>query len=166
MARGQIDAAVTLSVLDRLIDQDPRSSSEAPLQRAQAVRQLKNAVKRDLEWLLNNRRIADEPPEALREVSRSLYTYGLPDFSAYNIGSDRDKTRLVRVLQASIKLFEPRLANVRVVPVEVTSTGARKVRFRIEGLLLMDPAPEHVSFDTVLQLNNGEYQVKGEADAG
>jgi type VI secretion system protein ImpF len=166
MARGQTDVAITLSVLDRLIDQDPKSSSEAPLQRAQAVRLLKNAVKRDLEWLLNNRRIAGEPPESMREVSRSLYIYGLPDFSAYNIGSDRDKNRLVRVLQSSIRLFEPRLANVRVVPVEVTSTGTRKVRFRIEGLLLMDPAPEHVSFDTVLQLNNGEYQVKGEADAG
>jgi hypothetical protein len=29
----------------------------------------------------------------------------------------------------------------------------------------MDPAPEHVSFDTVLQLTSGEYQVKGEPGA-
>jgi type VI secretion system protein ImpF len=35
------------------------------------------------------------------------------------------------------------------------------LRFQIEGLLIMDPAPEHISFDTVLQLASGEYQVKG-----
>ena len=34
------------------------------------------------------------------------------------------------------------------------------------GLLLMDPAPEHVSFDTVLELTTGDYVVKGDADAG
>ena len=117
-----------------------------------------------MEWLLNNRRIADEPSEFLREVGRSLYTYGLPDFSAYSIGSAKEQSKLIRVLQNAVKLFEPRLANVRIVPVEMTSTGTRKVRFRIEGLLLMDPAPEHISFDTVLQLNNGSYQVKGDAD--
>ena len=43
---------------------------QAPAPRAQTVRQLKNAVKRDLEWLLNNRRIAEEPSESLRELSR------------------------------------------------------------------------------------------------
>ena len=33
-------------------------------------------------------------------------------------------------------------------------------------VLMMDPAPEHISFDTVLQLNNGEYKVEGGPDAG
>jgi type VI secretion system protein ImpF len=36
------------------------------------------------------------------------------------------------------------------------------LRFQIEALLKMDPAPEQVLFDTLLQLNSGEYQVKGE----
>jgi hypothetical protein len=33
-------------------------------------------------------------------------------------------------------------------------------------MLKMDPSPEHISFDTVLQLASGEYQVKGDASAG
>ena len=37
---------------------------------------------------------------------------------------------------------------------------------RFEGMLMMDPTPELVSFDTVLQLSSGEYQVKGEQSAG
>ncbi len=59
-----------------------------------------------------------------------------------------------------MKIFEPRLANVRVVPLEWRHAGTRTLRFRIEGLLLMDPAPEHVSFDTVLELTSGEYEVQ------
>lgn len=165
MARAQADSSVTLSVLDRLIDTDPKTSSEVPITQAQSVRLLKSAVRRDLEWLLNTRRIAVEPDESLREVNRSLYIYGLPDFSSYSIASPKDQNKLLRVLQGTIKLFEPRLANVRIVPLESTAVGTRTLRFRIDGLLLMDPAPEHISFDTVLKLTSGEYEVKGDADA-
>lgn len=166
MARLPNDFAVTLPLIDRLIDSDPKNSAEAPAPRSQSVRELKSALRRDLEWLLNNRRIFPEPSESLREVNRSLYVYGLPDFSAYNVGSQKDQAKLIRVLQNTIRIFEPRLANVRIVPGEMTTTGTRKVRFRIEGMLRMDPAPEPVSFETTLQLNNGEYQVEGGPDAG
>ena len=119
MARPQTELAITLSVLDRLIDNEPKVSTEAPLHRAESVRQLKSAVRRDLEWLLNSRRIAVEPPESLRDLGRSVYTYGMPDFSFYNIGTAKDQGRLMRVLQNAVKLFEPRLANVRIVPIKL-----------------------------------------------
>jgi predicted component of type VI protein secretion system len=32
--------------------------------------------------------------------------------------------------------------------------------------LEMDPAPEHISFDTTLQLSSGQYEVKGDPSAG
>jgi type VI secretion system protein ImpF len=71
----------------------------------------------------------------------------------------------VKALQAAVKTFEPRLANVRILPVEVSSTGLRTLRIRIEGLLLMDPAPELISFDTTLQLTTGDFQIKDNSDA-
>jgi len=37
----------------------------------------------------------------------------------------------------------------------------RTLKFVIEGLLCMDPAPEPVRFDTVLELGKGEYEIKG-----
>jgi type VI secretion system protein ImpF len=161
MARPNESAsAVTLSVLDRLIDQDPGTSSEAPPTRSQSVRQLKDALRRDLEWLLNTRRIAVPPDESLKEVNDSAYIFGLPDFSAYSLKSIKDQTKLMRHLQTTVKLFEPRLANVKVVPLESDEPGTRTLRFRIEGLLLMDPAPEQVSFDTVLELTRGQYEVE------
>jgi hypothetical protein len=30
---------------------------------------------------------------------------------------------------------------------------------------MMDPAPEQISFDTVLQLNSGQYEIKGDRNA-
>jgi type VI secretion system protein ImpF len=166
MARPQADSPVTLSVFDRLVDFEPHTRSEVPLSRAQSVRLLKNAVRRDLEWLLNTRRVAIPPDEGLSQVNRSLYVYGLPDFTAYTLASPKDQALLLRSLQATIKLFEPRLANVRITALDVVEKGSRTLRFRIDGLLVMDPAPEHVSFDTVLELTSGQYEVKGESNAG
>ncbi len=166
MPRSQGDITVTLSILDRLLDQEPGTQIEAPLSRSQSIRQLRSAVRRDLEWLLNTRRIFPEPDESLKEVNRSLYLYGLPDFSTYTMASSADQTKLLRQLLAAIKLFEPRLANVRIVPLENSAVGFQEFRLRIEGLLLMDPAPEPVSFDTVIELRSGVCRLKGDSNAG
>jgi type VI secretion system protein ImpF len=160
MARIAPDMVVTLSVLDRLIDDEPHNSQEVAPTRAQSVRKLKEAVRRDLEWLLNTRRVAVPPDEGLEEVNHSVYIFGLPDFTTYSMASPSDQAKLMRELQTAVAYFEPRLASVRIVAMDTTTTASRTLRFRVEGLLLMDPAPEHVSFDTVLQLTSGEYEVQ------
>lgn len=166
MARTPGEVTVTLSVLDRLIDLEPHSQVEAPPSPAQAVRLNKRAVHRDLGWLLNTRSIPDEPPESLREVNRSVYVYGLPDFSSYSMGSASDRAKLIRHLVAAIRLFEPRLDNVRIAPIENEETGLQELRFRIEAMLLMDPAPEPISFDTVIELKGSVCRLTGSTDAG
>jgi type VI secretion system protein ImpF len=166
MARTLGDITVTLSVLDRLIDREPTSQSEAPLTRSQSVRLLKAAVQRDLEWLLNTRRIFEEPDESLKETNRSAYVYGLPDFSQYTMASAADQAKLLRQILATIKMFEPRLANVRLVPVENAENGIQQLRLRIEAMLLMDPSPEPVSFDTVIGLKTGNAKISGGLHAG
>jgi type VI secretion system protein ImpF len=166
MARRQEGNNIVLSVLDRLIDKEPKNSSEPPLTRSQGERAFKNGVRRDLEWLLNTRRVAVEPDESLRELNKSLYVYGLPDFSAYSVASPKDQAKLLRTLQTAIKLFEPRLVNVQIVPVDVQAAGIQALRFRIEAMLIMDPIPQHITFDTVIDLRSGACQIRGEADAG
>jgi type VI secretion system protein ImpF len=166
MARTLGDITVTLSVLDRLIDREPTSQSEAPLTRSQSVRLLKAAVQRDLEWLLNTRRIFEEPDESLKEINRSAYVYGLPDFSQYTMASGADQAKLLRQILATVKMFEPRLANVRLVPVENAENGIQQLRLRIEAMLLMDPSPEPVSFDTVIGLKTGNAKISGGLNAG
>ncbi len=165
MARGDAEGPITLSVLDRLIDLEPKNQQEAPLTRAQSLRRLKAALKRDLEWLLNTRRTPEELPGPAPELERSLYYYGLPDFTGLSLRSTRDQQKITKMLESTIAKFEPRLAGVRV-RMEPLSEHARMLRFVIEGLLRIDPAPERVSFDTVLELSSGQYQVRGEPGAG
>jgi type VI secretion system protein ImpF len=166
-ARPPADLLVTLSVIDRLIDKDPRNLyPQEAMTRAQSVRELKAAVRRDLEWLLNTRRVAVPPDEGLSELNKSVYMFGLPDFTGWSLSSSRDQVRMLRSLQQAIKIFEPRLGSVNIVPVESQNQSTRTLRFRIEALLLMDPAPEHISFDTLLDLTSSRYQLQGEANAG
>jgi type VI secretion system protein ImpF len=165
MPRWEPEQIVTQSILERLIDLQPNSGVETPPTRAQSVRQLKAALRRDLEWLLNTRRTPDPAGEEYRETSKSLFNYGLPDITSFNWESARDRTRLARFIEDVVHTYEPRIGRLRVVPIEADAGNRHILRFQIEGMLEMDPAPEHVSFDTVLQLTSGEYQVKGEPSA-
>jgi type VI secretion system protein ImpF len=160
MARHEPEPNVTLSVLDRLIDTDPAASAEVAMGRSQSLRQLKAALKRDLEWLLNTRRVDEDPPEG-SELERSLYCYGLADISSVGVNSVQDQNRLLRAIEAAVATYEPRISGARVT-LEPVTPGSRILRFQIQGLLRIDPAPERVTFDTVLELTSGEYQVKGE----
>jgi type VI secretion system protein ImpF len=160
MPKRDTASPVMLSVLDRLIDQEPKNSSEVLPTRSQSVRELKLALKRDLEWLLNTRRTIDPAPDTARETIRSVYHYGFADLSSKSILSSRDQGELVREMESAIAIFEPRLKRARV-RMEQLEGVSRALKFVIEGLLCMDPAPEPIRFDTVLELEKGAYEVKG-----
>lgn len=158
------DAPVTLSLLDRLTDEDLKRSGELHLTRSQSIRKLRDAVRRDLEWLLNTRQPIDPAPDG-SELEDSLYMYGLPDITSLSVANIRDRQRLAQAIQATVVKFEPRIANPRVGLVASTDEKMPMLRFAIEGMLRIDPNPEHVSFDTVLELASGEYKVQGETRA-
>jgi len=160
MARRDAIGPVTLSVLDRLLDLAPKNSAEAPPTRAQSLRELRLALKRDLEWLLNTRRTIEPAAESARETVRSLYHYGFADVSSKSVLSTRDQGDLVREMESAIAVFEHRLKRARV-RMELVEGSYRSLKFVIEGLLCMDPAPEPIRFDTVLELGKCEYEVKG-----
>ena len=160
--RPASDARPQLSVFDRLLDDQPKNHHEVPPPRLQAVRLYKDAVARDLESLLNTRATPWEPGPELPELQNSMYTYGLPDFSGLSVRAASHRQILVKKIQFTIQQHEPRLANVLVdVPSDNDAPHKLQLRFIVSALLLMDPAPEPVSFDTVLELSRGEYQVKG-----
>ena len=160
MSRFDNDVRVRPSVLDRLIDYEPEYSREAASSRVKNLRILKQSVRRDLEWLLNTRATAAVPPE-LKEVWSSIVVYGLPDVTALSGRSPADKAKLRRAVERVIETFEPRLEGV-VVTVDPEPGPGLSLKFRIDGRLKVDPAPEPVSFDTLLQIGSGEFRVKGE----
>lgn len=165
MAKTEIERTVQQSLLDRLIDLDPRSTVEPAMTWAQSVRQLKASLRRDLEWLLNTRRNPEPLAEQFEELHHSVYCYGLPDITSLSRDSTEQRLWLARQIEETISAFEPRLAGVRVSIRETEGEVRRELRFVIEGMLRMDPNPEQVVFDTVLELSSGEYQVGGTGGA-
>jgi type VI secretion system protein ImpF len=157
--RSSSELPVTLSILDRLIDDEPFVAVEAPLSRAQSLRALRSAVRRDLEWLLNTRRIDIDPEPESVHLNQSLYVFGLRDFTTFSLANPEERTRLLRHIATTIEQFEPRLANVRITH-EEDALEKRQFQFRIDALLIVDPAPESVSFDSMLQLSSGQYVVR------
>lgn len=153
------------SLLDRLIDLEPGNRKEARTRLAQSVNELKDSVRRDLEWLLNSRRPPIEPHASAKELWRSVYCYGLPDTTGMVISSVDDRSRMSRLVANAIATFEPRLMNVNV-DIEDAARPDRTLRFRIEALLRTEPAPSRVYFDTTLELISGEYEIKEDRRAG
>ena len=203
MATHQIERPVRPSVLDRLIDEDPknkhserttgalpalpagrpgasgpaaRTADDADARspsarriaanaRQESVRLFKAALRRDLEWLLNTRRVITPVPDECEELARSVFTYGLPDITSMSKDSRESFERLARLIQSAIETFEPRLGDVTVRPRDGDSKLLRDVHFVIDGILKLDPMPERVTFDT-RQDERGAMKVQEEGAGG
>lgn len=162
MARREVERTVQASVLDRLVDDRPGTGDDPYPTWAESVERYKTSVLRDLEWLLNTRRIAEEAPPVHEELQRSVYHYGLPDITSLSSDSATDRQWLAHRVRDAIVLFEPRLENVRVSIPDAEPGARRVVRFVVEGTLRMEPNPEQVVFDTVLEVSSGRFRVESD----
>jgi type VI secretion system protein ImpF len=154
MARANAETLVTQSLLDRLTDVD-----DWPATRAQSLRYFRDGLKRDLEWLLNTRRPPIENIGKFERARATIVNYGLSDITALGLDSPSDQKRLRKAMEQCLHEFEPRLTDI-VVTLQESQTAERRLRFHIQGLMRINPAPEEISFDTVLELSSGEYTVK------
>ncbi|HMQ04781.1 MAG TPA: type VI secretion system baseplate subunit TssE [Pyrinomonadaceae bacterium] len=158
MARTDHEIKLTPSILDRLLDYEPDMSREAPRSQAQSLADLKRSVKRDLEWLLNTRHNGIDIDETLEELNESLAIYGLPDLTSLSVKNPNEQNRIAKAIETALRVFEPRFINVKVQLEPINNTD-RQLRFRIEAHLDIEPVPEPVSFDTVLQVGSGEFEI-------
>lgn len=156
---------VRLSVLDRLLADADDAPETAGTPWSRSAARHRASLLRDLEWLLNTRRTIEPAPASHPETQRSVHHFGLPDLTSLAAGSDDVRHRLLRQVEEAIQLFEPRLSRVRVTSGDDAPGGGRQLRFVVEGLLQMDPEPERVRFDTVLETASGTFRVDGGAGA-
>jgi type VI secretion system protein ImpF len=157
MNQRKRQARVQQSILDRLIG----GSKPEPADWDASVEQLKHNLLRDLESLLNTRETG-EPAEAPRvELESSIYNYGLPDFASLSADAAKTPGRLLKMIEREIELHEPRLRDVRIFrsDEEGQEKVSRSLRFVIEATLRLDPDPERVEFDTVLEMHSGRFTV-------
>lgn len=159
MSRKDHEYWLTPSVLDRLIDYEPKESKEASKARLRSLKEYKQFIKRDLEWLLNCRAYPGEIDEKLEEVNKSMAVYGLPDITGISAKSAQEQLRLTKTLENIIEIFEPRFINVKVT-LQPISNLDKSLRFHIEAQLDIEPAPEPIAFDTVLELGSSQFEIK------
>ena len=148
------------SILDRLMDDHPDQPSDRPRRSPEAMADLRRAIHRDVEALLNARRPwrsvwIDRPTLQMSPVA-----FGLSDFTA-GILSDRDAQESLRMeIETVIRRFEPRLAAVQVQLSTPDAPLSATLALRIDAMLLVEPQPEPVSFDTIVEAATADVTVR------
>ena len=141
-------------MLDRLL----QTGEAEPRSEAESVRALKNAVMRDVEWLLNTRQIINLAPKDCAELQDSVFQYGLADITSVSADSPAVRRELLKRVEQCLETFEPRITSVRVSEAQTQGDTTRSVRFRVEAMLKLDD-PESIFFETVLDPGSGRFAV-------
>jgi type VI secretion system protein ImpF len=134
--------------------------TEALDKRVFTMRRLRDAVFRDITWLLNSMSLdSTEDLSRYPEVERSVLNYGMPTLAGRQMSSI-DPARTAERIARAIAAFEPRLSKVRVHP-ERRQYGEENfaVAFQVEADLWGQPVAQHLVLRTSIDLNSGEIRV-------
>lgn len=151
------------SLLDRLSDDYPQTSQESRERQVISLTKLREAVLRDLGWLLNTDSLSTtEDLSDFPEVARSVLNYGMPSLSGRTV-SGADHQGLERMVKEVICSFEPRMipASVKVkVIVAPGEMSGNAMSFSIEGQLWAEPAPLHLVLRSDIDLETGSVAIR------
>jgi type VI secretion system protein ImpF len=146
-------------LLDRLMDLAPDQARDPVSYHGDSLIALRNAVRRDLEALLNARRRWRSWPSTLKQLATSPIGFGIPDFSAGAFNDPQQREELRLEIEDTIRRFEPRFITVRVALGKSDAPLESSLRLRIDAVLHAEPAPEPVSFDTFVNPSADEVIV-------
>jgi len=139
-----------MSVFDRLLDDDPASMEDRRKPRGRALEELRDAMRRDLEALLNTQPCSTTWSSALSELNSSILNYGVVTVTSTDLSIDANRERFRGAVETAIRRFEPRFLRVHVTLLEDTERIDRTLRFRIEALVQAKPMPEPLVFDSMI----------------
>lgn len=149
-------------LLDRITDLQPESRHEVRDVRALSPRELRNAVLRDLSWLLNaNRHLATEGLDEYPESSKSVLNFGMTRFTG-STSSALTLAGIEKAVRAAIQQYEPRIlpGSLEVSIVQAgDDQGMRTIQLEIRGELWNVPLPESLYIRTEVELENGRCQL-------
>ncbi len=146
-------------LLDRLTDDDPGKQQESRNQRVMSAAKYRQAVLRDLAWLLNTYANAEQNGlDEFAEIPSSVLNYGVQNvagMTASSLSADDMHYRLIEALRR----FEPRIISNTVsivMTVDKEEMSNRSIRFEIRGNLWTQPIPESLFIKTELDLETGK----------
>jgi type VI secretion system lysozyme-like protein len=153
MARYLEDDELTLTVLDRLLEQPPKAGDIGVRSRSPFL----DSIARDLEVLLNTRREEPMVPPEYEEAATSILNFGVPELTWYgNLSHPIEQNKLCKAMEESIRLFEPRLRKISVRAIGLDNPKA-SVRFRLEATI--EFLSEREVFEIGLKRDTGRMSV-------
>ncbi len=150
------------SLLDRLTDNEPDKKRESRDKRVLSLQKLREAVRRDLTWLLNcgNLESTDDLDD-YPEVGKSVVNFGVPDLAGSTV-STLNRNEVERMLRSAVLAFEPRILpeTLKVkLDRDHEEMNRNAVVFLIEGELWAQPVPLQMFLKTALDLETGAIDV-------
>ena len=149
-------------LLDRLTDDEPGKQQESRNQRVMSAQKYRQAVLRDLAWLLNTYANAERGGlDEFEEIPSSVLNFGVQNvagMTASSLSVDDMRFRLIEALRR----FEPRIIPNTisiVIAVDKEEMSNRSIRFEIRGNLWTQPIPESLFIKTELDLETGKCKL-------
>ncbi|QDU41247.1 Gene 25-like lysozyme [Maioricimonas rarisocia] len=128
-----------LSLLDRLIDENPDSDLDPPAGGEELRRRVRESVQRDIDSLLNTRSWLGTWPRDLKHIRSSIINYGLPDTSHIAVGNEDVQRVFSETVKMAIQIFEPRLVYTHVMM--IAGPDSRSAKLVINAQLRGDQEP-------------------------
>ena len=151
------------ALLDRLTDDAPDKPRESTENRVINKAKLRQAVLRDLAWLLNSTAPSDIDWTLYPHARHSVLNYGLPSLSGKTV-STVDNAELESALRQAIIDFEPRILpaslQVETVIAESALDSHNVISVRVHADLWAQPVPLEFLVQTDVDLETGEVLIR------
>lgn len=161
MADKTISERLQPSLLDRLTDLEPEKKTESRDARVIDIRRLRDIIRRDLAWLLNNNNQDTLIDETLYpNVATSVLNYGVRDvagdFSTRNRVDD-----IRKAIARAITLFEPRIreGTLEVILRENKESSQSVIDFDIRADMWAQPLPMELYLRSQVDLTTGHLSL-------
>jgi len=150
-------------LLDRLTDDEPEKKQESRNQRVVSLQRYREAVLRDLTWLLNTH--ADVGQSGLDEfddIVSSVLNFGVQNVAGMTASSLSVDDMQYQLIEA-IRRFEPRILPDSL-SIDITidpdaMSNRRSLSFEIRGILWTQSIPESLFIKTELDLETGKARL-------
>lgn len=150
-------------LLDRLTDDEPKKAQEGRNKRVMSIQKYRQAVMRDLSWLLNTHANAEQSGlNEFEEIPSSVLNFGLQNVAGLTASSLKVEGMRYQLMEV-LRCFEP-----RIIPSTITIKMAmdansmahfRSIYFEIHGDLWTQPVPERLFIKTELDLETGKCRL-------
>lgn len=151
------------TLFDRLSDDAPFRTTEAPEEYTMSRQQMRDIVQRDLAYLLNTANIENLIDRGSHpEAAASTINFGIPALAGGYL-SEGKWAYVENLIRRAIADFEPRLVPgvLQVTPLmkENTSRHYNVLLFEIRGLIRMDPYPMAFTVQSAVDLETSRMSV-------